>query len=382
MYDKASIPFHKFPKFPDREKYFINQVLESEQTCGNGIQCQSVEEQLRTDFQFKNVLLTPSATHALEMMALLMDCKPGDEVIMPSYTFTSTANAFALRGAKIVFVDIDESLNLCPQKLLEAINPNTKACVVIHYGGLAADCEALERICKSHNILLLEDAAHGLGAKYKNSYLGGIGEMGCLSFHQTKNVQCGEGGALIVQDEDLFRRAQIVQEKGTNRKEFKAGLVNKYQWQDIGTSNIMPELSAAYLRAHLEKWQEITSRRQQLFNLYRSELVEAVSAKKVQLPIINQNASGNGHIFYLLFHNEADALGFKSRMLDLGIQVTSHYEPLHLTKVASRWSRVHGNLNRTEQVAKSLVRLPLFFGLEDCQQKLIVEQTLNYLNHL
>ena len=361
MQQVYDIPYHQVYSDKELELKYLNEVLESGATSGNQGQCQKVIEKLKSDFSYKEVLLLPSATSALEMMALLLEIAPGDEVIMPSFTFVSTANAFALRGAKIVFVDIEEdTLNLCPLSLEEAITSATKACVVIHYGGVAAKLNEIQSICQKNNVILLEDSAQCIGSQYKGTYLGNFGELSCLSFHQSKNVQCGEGGALIINSEKYTKRARIIQEKGTNRFEFKEGRVNKYHWLDLGSSYLMPELSAAYLRAQLSHWEEQQEIRQKNWHQYYEAFLNLQKLGHCRLVNLPKDVEVNGHVFYLLLNSQDERESFVAYMKTQSIQVATHYEALHLTKFGIKLTQTVGDLKHTEKVVSRLVRLPTY----------------------
>lgn len=366
------IPYHQTDCDADKALAYSREVIESGQTSGNKRQSELVQNLLKREFAFKEVFLMPSATSALESMALLLDIQPGDEVIMPSFTFVSTANAFALRGARIVFVDIEpETLNLCPRALERAITPKTKACVVIHYAGVAAKIQEIQVICEQHQLHLLEDTAQCLGAQFEDKFLGHFGTMACLSFHESKMVQCGEGGALIINDPSYVDRAHILQDKGTNRYDFSRGLVRKYHWLDLGSSYLMPELSAAYLRSQLENWRTWLEIRQQIWQQYFLHLQSYQDRGWCQLAKVPQGAKLNGHIFYVIFPERVHRDKFIEHMKNASIEVSTHYEPLHQGQAARQFAEVRGSMPVTEQVAAGLVRLPIYPKMYDQQAKVI-----------
>ncbi|MCB9026089.1 MAG: dTDP-4-amino-4,6-dideoxygalactose transaminase [Bdellovibrionaceae bacterium] len=382
MSTSFEIPYHKVFANKALELKYINEVLESGKTSGNQEQCQNVINCLKRDFSYNDVLLMPSATSALEAMALLLDIQVGDEIIMPSFTFVSTANAFALRGAKIVFADIEsETLNLCPKSLERSITPKTKACIVINYGGIAAKIYEIKDLCEKNNIVLLEDAAQCLGSKYQGEFLGSFGSMSCLSFHESKIVQCGEGGALILNDSRFLQRARRIQDKGTNRHEFKLGNVSKYQWQDLGSSYLMSELNAAYLRSQLNFWQEIVETRKKIWNLYHNAFSSFENSGICQTAKIPKDAITNGHIFYLVFSNSTQRDNFTIHMKREGVECVTHYEPLHNSPMAAKLGVNFESLDVTEKVFAGLVRLPIYPGLES-KIELIIKAVKTYFNKI
>lgn len=316
----------------------------------------------------RHALLTHSCTAALELAAIVSGVGPGDEVIMPSYTFVSTANAFVLRGAVPVFVDVrPDTINLDESLVEAAITPKTKVIAPIHYAGVPCDMDRLGEIARRHGLLVIEDAAQALGSTYGGKPLGTLGELGCLSFHDTKNVVCGEGGALLFRDADFVDRAEIVREKGTNRKAFFRGLVDKYSWVDIGSSYLPGELTAAFLYAQLEGADAITQRRLALCRAYRERLRDLERDGHFTLPGSNPGGVDSGHIFYLLTASLEEREALRRFLLEDQIHAVSHYVPLHSAVAGLRYGRAHGTLPVTDRAGDSLLRLPMFNTLTDSQ---------------
>ncbi|MBF0624073.1 MAG: dTDP-4-amino-4,6-dideoxygalactose transaminase [Magnetococcales bacterium] len=317
-------------------------------------------------------LLTHSCTAALEMAAILADLKPGDEVIMPSYSFPSTANAVVLRGATPVFVDIrPDTLNIDEARIEPAITAQTRAILVIHYAGVACEMDAIMAIARRHGLLVIEDAAHAVMAGCKGRPLGSIGHLGVLSFHATKNLTAGEGGALLVNEERFCRRAEIVRVMGTNRSQFLRGEVDKYTWVDQGSSCLPSELTAAFLWAQLEVAEEITRRRVRLWQAYHTGCASLERDGILRRPVVPRHCQHNGHLYYLLLPNARSREVFMARMKERGIGCAFHYQPLHNSPAGQRFGRCHGGLSVTEHVTDCLVRLPLWPGLEDHQQEVM-----------
>ncbi len=358
------IPFNR-PSQLGNEIDYIRDAIKRGQLSGDGFYtdaCNSLIEQLTGS---KKALLTHSCTAALEMAAMLCRLQPGDEVVMPSFTFVSTANAVTLRGAVPVFVDIDpQTLNIDPALTAQAITERTKAVFAVHYAGVPADMDALCRIGREKNLLVIEDAAQAIGSTYKGRPAGSLGDMAAVSFHETKNVICGEGGALTLNRSELFDRAEIIREKGTNRSLFYRGQVDKYTWVDIGSSYLPGELIAAFLLGQLEKNQEILQRRLAAFNLYRSAFSDLEAEGRARLPVIPAHCTGNGHMFYLLLNSLAERTRFIAHMREHGIITPFHYVPLHSSPAGLKYGRAEGRLPNTDLVSDTLVRLPMFFDLE------------------
>jgi dTDP-4-amino-4,6-dideoxygalactose transaminase len=358
------IPFNK-PYLCGKETKYIEQAVKSGKISGDGIFTQKCHKFFQQRYGFKKCLLTSSCTDALEMAAILCDIQPGDEVIVPSYTFVSTANAFVLRGAKVVFSDsrsdhpgIDES------KIEKLITPRTKVIVIVHYGGVACDMDVIMDIALRHNLLVVEDAAQAIDSFYKGRPLGGIGHFGCFSFHETKNIQCGEGGMLVVNDERFNKRAEIIWEKGTNRAEFFRGEVNKYGWVDIGSSFLPSEITAAFLYAQLENLEEIQYRRKQIWELYFEGLKSLELKELIKLPFIPDYASKNGHLFYIVCPTSIFRANLIAKLWKKEIQCVFHYLSLHSSPYfANKYKG--GDLPCSDHYSNTLVRLPLFFELTD-----------------
>ncbi|MBI2297086.1 MAG: dTDP-4-amino-4,6-dideoxygalactose transaminase [Betaproteobacteria bacterium] len=322
-----------------------------------------LEERLGT----RRALLTHSCTAALDMAAILCDLEPGDEVIMPSFTFVSTANAFVLRGAVPVFVDIRRDTFNLDESLIEgAITPRTRAVVPVHYAGVACEMDAILRVARRHGLIVVEDAAQGILAEYKGRKLGAIGHLGCLSFHETKNVISGEGGALLVNEERFVARAEVIREKGTNRAQFFRGEVDKYTWVDIGSSYLPSELVGAFLWAQLERAGEINARRLKLCGAYRAGLSGLEARGSLELPEpAPTGVTANGHMFYILLGDPSARAALIAHLKSRGIHAVFHYVPLHSSPAGRRFGRVSGPMAVTDDVSNRLLRLPLYFGLEE-----------------
>lgn len=368
------IPFN-FPHMTGNELLYIAEAHFNGKLAGDGPFAKRCHEWLETYSGCARALLTHSCTAALEMTALLLDIEQGDEVIMPSYTFVSTANAFVLRGAVPVFVDIrEDTLNLDEEKIEDAITPRTKAIVAVHYAGVACNMDRLMSIARKHGLKVVEDAAQGMMATYRGKPLGSIGDLGTLSFHETKNVISGEGGALIVNDKNLAQRAEIIREKGTDRGRFFRGEVDKYTWQDIGSSFLPGELIAAFLWAQLEDAQRITDQRITSWQRYHQLLEPLEAAGFLRRPIVPSDCIHNGHLYYVLLpsahQREALLQDFKMQ----SISAVFHYVPLHSSPAGVRYGRTHGSLDTTDLQSERLVRLPLFVGLTEDQQSHVVSR--------
>jgi dTDP-4-amino-4,6-dideoxygalactose transaminase len=319
-------------------------------------------------------LLTHSCTSALDMAALLLDIKSGDEVILPSYTFVSTANAFVLRGAVPVFVDIrEDTLNLDERLIEEAITTRTRAIVPVHYAGVACEMDAIAAIARRHDLRIVEDAAQGIMAGYKNRALGAIGDLGTFSFHETKNISSGEGGSLLVRDAELAQRAEIIREKGTDRGRFFRGEVDKYTWQDIGSSFLPNEMTAAFLWAQLEQAQRITSERLAIWRRYHDLLEPLEQRGLLRRPIVPADCQHNGHMYYILLAPEIDRQQVLGGLKQNGIGAVFHYVPLHSSPAGTRYGRAHGDLALTTSLSQRLVRLPMWFGLSETQQQRVCD---------
>jgi len=366
-----NIPFNK-PYMTGKELWYIAQAHANGHLAGDGRftkQCHAWLEQ-RTGAH--KALLTHSCTGALEMAAMLANLQPGDEVILPSYTFVSTANAFVLRGAVPVFVDIrPDTLNLDETRIEAAITEKTRAIVPVHYAGVACEMDAIMAIARKHGLLVIEDAAQGVMASYKGRPLGSIGHMSALSFHETKNIISGEGGALLVNDPELALRAEILREKGTNRSQFFRGQVDKYTWVDVGSSFLPSELIAAFLWAQMEEADAITERRLGIWNVYHQWLQPLEAKGIARRPVIPAHCAHNAHMYYLLLPDLATRTAFIQRLKAQNINAVFHYVPLHSAPAGQRYGRAHGDLAVTVDLADRLVRLPLWLGLETEQAEII-----------
>jgi len=380
MTDKgdAFIPFNK-PYMTGKETTYILEAHKNGQLAGNGPFTRRCHSWLQEKSGASRVLLTHSCTAALEMAALLIDLKPGDEVIMPSYTFVSTANAFVLRGAIPVFVDIRaDTLNLDETLIEAAITKKTRAIVVVHYAGVGCEMDTIMALADSRGLYVIEDAAQGVMSSYRHRSLGSIGHLAAFSFHETKNVISGEGGALLINDTSFVDRAEILWEKGTNRSEFFRGEVDKYSWIDVGSSFLPGELIAAFLWAQLEHADAITRQRLHIWQQYHQAFIAIEASAHVRRPIIPPDCQHNAHMYYLLLGSPQKRTEFIMRMKSDGILTLFHYIPLHRSAAGIRFCRVHGDLTVTEQLSERIVRLPLWPGLESQQQR-IIDQGLRHL---
>ena len=360
------------------EEEYVLDAMRSGQLAGDGKYTALCHTWLERSLRCEAALLTQSGTAALEMAAVLCGIMPGDEIIMPSFTFVSTANAFVLRGAVPVFVDIDaHTLNLDPDLVEAAVTSKTKAIVPVHYGGLACDMEALNAIAARHTLFVIEDAAHAMLSKWGDKHLGTIGHVGCLSFHETKNVIAGEGGALLINDTALVDRARIIWQKGTNRSDFNAGKVERYTWVDQGSSYLPSELTAAYLFGQLEQAENIIARRVEVCERYSNALSCLQARGQAELPLLNSDNS-NGHLVYLILEDEDIRDAYIEHMRSAGIMCAFHYVPLHNSQGGSRFARFSGDLPSTNSISKRLVRLPLFYGLTNDQIDQITNHTIAF----
>ena len=369
------IPFNK-PFLTGRELEYLSNAHNSHHLSGDGSFTKKCHAWLEAYSGSNRALLTHSCTAALEMSAILTDVQPGDEIIMPSYTFVSTANAFVLRGGVPVFVDIRlDTLNINESLIEAAITPRTKAIVPVHYAGVACEMDAIMAIAKRHNLLVIEDAAQGVMSSYKGKPLGAIGHMGTYSFHETKNVISGEGGALLVNDPSFTERAEIIREKGTNRSLFFRGQVDKYTWVDIGSSYLPSEIIAAFLWAQLEDAQAITARRMAIWQKYHHALSGLETAGKLRRAIVPADCVHNAHMYYVLLDSLTKRTEVIARLKSNGINLVFHYVPLHSSPAGKKYGRASGQLPNTEALADRLVRLPIWLGMGDGQDQVISELT-------
>ena len=365
------VPFNR-PYLTGKELHNIAQAQALGQLAGDGSFTKQCHQWLEESIGTKKALLTHSCTASLEMAALLTDIKPGDEVIMPSYTFVSTANAFVLRGGVPVFVDMrEDTLNLDERRIEAAITPKTKAIVPVHYAGVACEMDAILEIAQAHKLWVIEDAAQGVLSNYKGKPLGALGHLGCLSFHETKNVISGEGGALLVNEEDWVQRAEIIREKGTNRSQFFRGQVDKYTWVEVGSSYLPGEIIAAFLWAQLQEAEVITQRRLEVWSAYHEAFGQLEAQERLRRPIVPEHCQHNGHLYYLLLRDLQDRTQFIETLKDQGINCVFHYVPLHSSPAGKKYGRVSGSLSVTERVSDSLVRLPLWCMENDDRSRVI-----------
>lgn len=371
------IPFNKQNLF-GKEFEYIKDAYETGRVSGDGKYTELCNKFMENRFNAKKVMLTTSGTHALDLSAILAGIKPGDEVIMPSYTFVSTANAFVLRGGKPVFCDIrKDNLNMDETKIEDLITDKTKAIVPVHYGGVACEMDKIMKIAKKNDLMVIEDAAQGVNAKYKDKYLGTIGDIGCYSFHETKNYSMGEGGAIVVNNEELIEKAEIIREKGTNRKKFFRGEIDKYTWVDIGSSYLPSEINAAVLWNQLEHIDEIQEKRKKNFDLYYDGLKNLELEGILRLPVINDYAEPSYHMFYILLNSESERDRLMSFLKKNDIQAVFHYIPLHESKFyKERYKSVE--IPVTEDLSRRILRLPLFYKLKQTEIRTVLEKILGF----
>ncbi|MBE6101878.1 MAG: dTDP-4-amino-4,6-dideoxygalactose transaminase [Selenomonas ruminantium] len=375
------IPFNN-PVRVDKEKEYVQSVIESGIARGDAKFCKKCSAWIEEKTSTNRALLTSSCTHALELAAILSDIKPGDEVIMPSFTFCSTANAFALRGAEIVFVDIrPDTMNIDENKIEEAITEKTKAIVPVHYAGVSCEMDTIMDIAGRHNLLVVEDAAQGVMSTYKGKALGAIGDFGCYSFHETKNYSMGEGGALLVNRDELSGRAEIVREKGTNRAQFLRGQVDKYSWVDIGSSYLPSEFSAAYLYAQLEMAEEINSDRLKSWELYYNLLKPLADGELIELPYVPDECKHNAHMFYIKVKDIEERTKLIAYLKKNGVIALFHYVPLHSAVAGRKYGRFSREDVYTTRESNRLLRLPMWYGLGEEQIVNIVEFVRDFLLH-
>ncbi len=369
---KFSIPFNR-PCLAGNEYKYIAEAIANGHASGDGPFTRSCHELLERELQAPKVLLTTSCTHALEMTAILLDCGPGDEVIMPSFSFVSTANAFALRGAQLVFSDIrSDTLNLDEARLESLMTPRTKAIVVVHYAGVACDMDAICAIARRHQLAIVEDNAHALFARYKGKYTGTFGGLATQSFHETKNVTCGEGGALVVNDPALAERALIVREKGTNRSQFFRGQVDKYTWVDIGSSYLPSDLLAAFLLAQLEGRHEIQRKRRRIWEYYRQHLEGWAQDRAVRLPVVPPECEQAYHMFYLILPSLQHRQALIAHLKEQGILSVFHYVPLHSSEMGRKCAAREMQCPVTDDISVRLLRLPFYNDLTEAELARVV----------
>lgn len=365
------IDFNRPPFVGKETEYIRAAVEENRMICGDGPFTKKCSAFMKEKFQSKELLLTTSCTHALEMAAYLADIQPGDEVIMPSYTFVSTADAFVLRGAICVFVDIrPDTMNIDETKIEAAITEKTKAIVPVHYAGVSCDMDAIMAIAKKYNLKVIEDAAQGVHAYYNGKALGTIGDFGCYSFHETKNYSMGEGGALLFQEEEYLEKAEVLREKGTNRSKFFRGQIDKYTWVDYGSSYLPSDMNAAYLWAQLEEMDAINNKRLQIWNYYHENLAELENAGLIERPFVPEYATHNAHMYYIKTKDLETRTKLISYMRQHDIYCAFHYVPLHSATAGLKFGRFHGEDVYTTKESDRLVRLPMYYSLkmEDAEE--------------
>lgn len=372
------IPFNK-PAIVGSELIYVGQAVAGGHASGDGPFTRRAQKLMQERFGARRVLLTTSCTAALEMAALLCGLGPGDEVILPSYTFVSTANAIALRGATPVFVDIrSDTLNIDERLIEAAVTPRTRAIFPVHYAGVACEMDEIMAIAKRHDLLVVEDAAQGVFAQYKGRWLGSIGHMGCYSFHETKNFSCGEGGALVVNDPAFEARAEILREKGTNRSQFLRGQVDKYTWVDIGSSYVPSDMLAAFLLGQLENMEKITTRRGEIFHRYAARLAPLASKGLIRAPIIPQHCATNHHMFYILAADLEERTALIAHLREAGILAVFHYVPLHSSPFAKSLGSPVISLPATDDASSRLLRLPMYYDLTNSQVDQVVDSVLGF----
>jgi len=373
MSSENPIPFNR-SSIVGREMEYIQHAMTIGQIAGDQAFTKKCHAMLESTLGVPRALLTTSCTHALEMAALLLDIKPGDEVIVPSFTFVSTANAFVLRGARPVFADVrPDTLNMDEAKLAALVTPRTRAIVPVHYAGAGCEMDAIGAIAAKAGVAVVEDNAHGLFGRYKGKLLGTFGCMATQSFHETKNFTCGEGGALLISRPELIERAEIIREKGTNRSRFFRGQIDKYTWVDVGSSYVMSDVLAAFLFGQLEKWEAIQSRRRQIWETYDRELAAWADARGVRRPVVPPHCQQAYHMYYVL----APSLEFRTRLIEhlkrAGILSVFHYLPLHLSAMGRTFGGKEGDCPVTERVSDQLLRLPFYNGLTEADQMRAVQ---------
>ena len=370
------------PPFTGKETEYIQKAIDNHKICGDGEFTKKCNAELEKIFSPSKVLLTTSGTSALEMAAVLCDVKPGDEVIMPSYTFCSTADAFVQRGATIVFVDVrPDTMNIDEKKIEKAITDKTKVIVPVHYAGVACEMDTIMDIARRHNLLVVEDAAQAIFSTYKGKLCGTIGDFGCLSFHETKNLSMGEGGAIIINHEKDYEDAEILREKGTNRSKFFRGQIDKYTWVNYGSSYLPSDMNAAYLYAQIEKKDEIQNYRLAIWNKYYEVFQDLEKAGKIRLPIIPQDCVHNAHMFYFITRSLDERSKFIKYMKDNDVLCVFHYIPLHSAPAGIKFGRFDGKDEITTEYSERLVRLPLYYGLTQEDHQKVIDLILNFFSN-
>jgi len=375
------IPYNR-PFIVGKELEYISQAVNEHcHISGNGPFTQKCQAWLEHNLSCAKTLLTHSCTAALEMAAILCDIQPGDEVIMPSYTFVSTANAFVLRGGVPVFIDIrPDTLNLNEKLIAAAVTDKTKAIVPVHYAGIPCEMDEILSIAKQKNLMVIEDAAQAYLSRYNGRSLGTLGHLGCLSFHETKNIISGEGGALLINDPGLADRAEIIWEKGTDRTQFLRGEVDKYSWQDIGSSYLPSELVSAFLYAQLEMAETIISKRSKLFFYYYESLKDLAERGCIQLPFLQKESSGNGHIFFIVGPDAEQSSRLMRYLKSKNIDAIAHYVALHSSNAGKKYGKVSGNMKFTDDMSQRVIRLPLFYSMQEQEVDRVVQHIRKFFS--
>jgi dTDP-4-amino-4,6-dideoxygalactose transaminase len=372
------IPFNK-PFIVGKELYYISQSVLQCQTSGDGLYTKKAQELMKSTFDALEILLTTSCTAALDLAAILSDVKDGDEIILPSFTFSSTANAFLLRGARPVFVDCrKDTLNIDENLIEAAITERTRAIAPVHYAGVGCEMDSISKIAQKHRLTIIEDAAQGVNAKYKGRYLGTIGDIGAYSFHETKNFICGEGGAIVLNRPELVERAEIVREKGTNRTRFFRGEVDKYTWVDIGSSLLPSDILAAFLYAQLENMELITRKRQEIYRTYEARLQPLEKQGLITLPIIPAECESNYHMFYIVLNSLEERTRLIEHLKAQSILAVFHYVPLHTSPMGTAMGYRAGMLPVTETISERLLRLPMYYEMQESEVALVVTEIFNF----
>ena len=372
------IPFNK-PFIVGKELYYISQSVLQCQTSGDGVYTKKSQELMKRIFGAREILLTTSCTTALDLAAILADVKEGDEIILPSFTFASTANAFLLRGARPVFVDCrTDTLNINESLIESAITARTRAIAPVHYAGVGCEMDAISTIAQKHGLLVIEDAAQSVNAKYKGKYLGTLGDIGAYSFHETKNFICGEGGAIVLNRPELVERAEIIREKGTNRTRFFRGEVDKYTWVAIGSSLLPSDILAAFLYAQLENMDSITRKRQEIYHLYKARLRPLEKQGLITLPIIPRDCESNYHMFYIVLNSLDERTRLIQHLKAQSILAVFHYVPLHTSPMGMAMGYRAGMLPVTETISERLLRLPMYYEMQESEVDLVVDEVFRF----
>ncbi len=369
------------PPYVGKEKDYIQQAIENHKICGDGDFTKKCNQWLEEKTGIKKALLTTSCTHATEMAAILLNIQEGDEVIMPAYTFVSTADAFVMRGAKVVFVDIrPDTMNMDENLIEAAITEKTKAIVPVHYAGVSCEMDKIMELAETYHLAVVEDAAQGMMASYKGKALGTIGDFGCFSFHETKNYSMGEGGALLIRDEKYIEDAEIIREKGTNRSKFFRGQIDKYTWVNCGSSYLPSDINAAYLYAQLECADKINENRLELWNQYYKALQPLQSIGKIELPTIPDGCVHNAHMFYMKAKDIEERTRLIQYLKENQILAVFHYIPLHTAPAGIKYGRFSGEDNYTTRESERLLRLPMYYGLQQGEIDYIISKILTFYN--